>query len=106
MTKKLRKIIEKEGWKIYEDGDIVELSQYSPLGEDYSFAVEKKNITCEIVNYAENFDYEEHASIWIEHRGTNGVPSSIQAILDDAKSIGDMLDSLSNKIIRAYPNHF
>ena len=39
MSDKQRKICEDLGWKVYEDGDDIELEKYSSLGEDVCFSV-------------------------------------------------------------------
>jgi hypothetical protein len=98
MTKKDRKIIESLDWGIYDGTDFYELEKYSPLGEDFCFSVSKKNYKNDIIDYVDNFDYEEHAEIWIENRGRNGTPSSIQDLLDDAKAIKEMLIELVDKL--------
>lgn len=97
--KKLTKKIESLGWNITDEGKTLFLSKYSPLGEDFGFSVDKdSNIIQEIKNYAYNFDYEDHANIYIDMRGTRGVPNSIQALLDDAKDIKNMLLELANNL--------
>ena len=96
--KKLTKKIESLYWNITDEGETLFLSQYSPLGEDFGFSVDKDNIIQEIKNYAYSFDYEEHASLYIDMRGTRGVPNSIQDLLDDAQDIKNMLLELANNL--------
>lgn len=98
MNKKVKNIIEQNGWKIYEhdDDDYIELEQYSPAGEDFIFSVSKENIINEIIVEAENFDEEEHAVMWY---GTNrGEPTSLKELLSDAHAISEMLKKLSNAL--------
>lgn len=98
MKKLLVKAIENLGWIIHDCGEDLELEQSSPLGEDFFFSVSKKNTAREIAEYAANFDEGEHAEMWIGGRGTNGIPSSIRALLDDAADIQQMLDDLADAV--------
>ena len=91
------------GWSTYLDVDAnnipsVELSQYSPAGEDFSFEVSCKNFIEQVAEYARDFDVDEHAMLWIPDRGTRGVPDSIRAILDDAEAIQSMLNELTDAL--------
>lgn len=43
------------------------------------------------IDYANEFDVEEHAEMWIERRGTNGVPESIKDLLEDSEWIKSTL---------------
>ncbi len=99
MKKSLVKTIENLGWIIHECGDELELEQSSPLGEDFFFSVSKNNAAREIAEYAANFDEEEHAELWIDGRGTRGIPSSIRALLDDAADIQEMLNDLADAVL-------
>ena len=96
LGKEIEKKIEAQGWAVWSDGDTVELSQYSPLGEDFSFCVSVKGIIEEIKEYATYFDAEEHAAMWYENRGSvAGVPDSLRDLIDDADEIQNMLDDLA-----------
>ena len=88
------KAIEKADYSISEYDDTYYISRYSNLGEDFGFEVNKENALEEIISYCEDFDYEEHASMWIECRGQRGVPNSIVDLIDDAKDIYDNLQHL------------
>lgn len=103
---KLKEIIENLGWNISEanfgGGDIGwELQQYSPAGEDFIFDIEHNNSNKlaidNIIEFAENFDEDEHIEMWIEarHSGIEGIPS-IRELVEDAKDIHKMLLKLSN----------
>lgn len=99
-----------EGWS-YEEIDFAndeggyEFYQYSPAGEDFSFAAcyggkdlsedEKgRNLIEDIESYADDFDEEEHAEMWI---GGNGAPG-LKALVQDAEDIHDMLISLADEL--------
>lgn len=95
MNKQLKRTIENLGWIIHNNGDEIELEQGSPLGEDFSFTINKENAVDEIKQYALDFDPDEHAGMWIEQRGSNGIPNSIRALLNDADEIQSMLEELA-----------
>lgn len=98
---KLFKTIEKQGWIIREGGEDIDICQYSPLGEDFFFTVSKNNIANDIISYAEDFDADEHAKMWIEVMGKGGVPNSPRALIKDADDIKQMLVDLSNAVKEA-----
>lgn len=73
----------------------IELRTYSPEGEDVLISLtydgtEESFITA-FVEYANWFDAEEHAEMWIEFRGKKGVPESIRDLLEDAVWIKNTL---------------
>lgn len=99
MNNKQRKICEKLGWNLYEYDEYVDVCQYSPAGEDFCFTVPKKNFAQEVEHYAEGFDADEHAEMWIKCRdAVNGVPSSIRTLIDDADAIQKMLTTLAREL--------
>ena len=84
-----------------------EFYQYSPAGEDFSFAAcygskdlsdDEKGAALikDITDYAEDFDEEEHAQMWI---GGNGAPG-LKALVQDAEDIQDMLTSLADELAK------
>lgn len=107
-TKELEKFLEKAkelGWNynLYKEDNertYVEMEKYSPLGEDFSMVIDfseenpVETFIADLRIYYNNFDPEEHAEMWIENRGKNGTPSSIQALLDDANNIDEMIGDL------------
>lgn len=99
MKNKIRDIIENLDWNIYEDETDVELEKYSPLGEDFIFSIDNNdNIVEQIIDYAENFDTDEHAEMYINIRGERGVPNSIKDLIEDAQDIKQMLLELANEL--------
>lgn len=99
MNKRQKRICERLGWNVTVFKDDVELSQYSPAGEDFSFIADKKNFACSIKEYAEGFDADEHAEMWVENMHiVRGVPQSIRTLIDDADAIKKMLTALSEQI--------
>lgn len=113
---KLKEKIDMEGWCVedidFSDGVGWEISQPSPLGEDFSFSIQHNNdyhkAIEEISNYTENFDIDEHAEMWISSRDeVAGVPSSIKALVCDAEDIQEMLETLTQscKVFLNEKNH-
>lgn len=100
MNKKQKAIAEKLGWHVHEEnGEYIDFAQYSPAGEDFSFTVSAKNCIQEVIEYAENFDADEHAEMWVKNmHETEGVPQSIRVLIDDAESIQEMLDNLAEAL--------
>ena len=91
------------------DGYDVELETYSPEGEDVIIPLiydgTEEDFIRQFERYAEGFDAEEHAEMWIEGRGKNGVPDSIKDLLEDAEwikgtlmEIADELNNLDEKL--------
>lgn len=94
-------ILEENDWSVssYTDDGRVELQKYSPAGEDFSIIVEVENFTEAVREYANDFDANEHAAMWIEARGkVNGVPESIKELIDDAEEIQEMLNELADAV--------
>lgn len=97
MNKRIKTLCEKLDWKIYEYKNDVELEKYSPAGEDFFFCVEKNDFVNNVCQYAEDFDADEHAEMWVNNRhSVNGVPQSIRTLIDDADAIKEMLIELAN----------
>lgn len=73
----------------------VELEFFSPLGEDFIMSIDfdgtPKDFVVQFCSYCANFDPDDHAAGWVEHRGQNGTPSSVRALIDDAEAIDDFL---------------
>lgn len=67
----------------------IELETYSPKGEDVIVSLiydgTEEGFIAAFDEYANDFDAEEHAEIWIENRGKNGIPESIKDLLEDAE---------------------
>lgn len=80
----------------------VELETYSPEGEDVivplTYDGTEEDFIREFVDYANGFDAEEHAEMWIEGRGKNGVPESIKDLLEDAEWIKSTLLKVSEAL--------
>lgn len=85
-----------------EDSGTLYIQQYSPLGEDMFIEVcntrSISNVINEIKREYKFYDIDEHAMLWINGRGQNGVPNSISALVKDAEDIEDMLEELYHAI--------
>ncbi len=106
----LKAFVEEHGWKV-SDCTIGansepgwEISQYSPVGEDFSFSIEHggdvQKAADEIMDYYYNgFDVDEHVETWIKAKaeGVSGVPSA-RELVKDAEAIDEMLRRLSDDV--------
>ena len=99
MNKSFKKVCENLDWTVREYKEDIELAKYSPAGEDFFFSVSKNNFLTDVINYAEYFDADEHAEMWVENMHTvNRVPQSIRTLIDDADAIKEMLLELANQL--------
>ncbi len=84
------------------DGYDVKLETYSPEGEDVIISLTydgtKEDFIRQFRSYADGFDAEEHAEMWIEGRGKNGVPDSIKDLLEDAEWIKSTLEEVADDL--------
>lgn len=102
MNKRIKRICENLDWTLREYEEDIEVAKYSPAGEDFFFTVSKKNFLDDVITYAESFDADEHAEMWVENMHTvSGVPQSIRTLIDDADAIKEMLLELANKLSRS-----
>lgn len=92
---------EELGWCVRESDTEWEFIQNSPAGEDFSFDISASDVrnaddmVREIRSYANSFDAEEHAKMWIEAQGrVSGVPD-LKTLVKDADAIKEMLDELA-----------
>ena len=88
---------------IQQDKDCyAEMSFYSPAGEDFVFCIFHDNteqgFAKAFKEYANDFDPDEHAEMWIEGRGKRGVPDSIRTLIDDADDIKKKLLDISQEL--------
>lgn len=88
-------IIENEGFSCNgkiskQSGEYyVEIFQGTPLGEDWNetiwFDGSKESFIEAVRKRANGFDVDEEVEVYIPCRGENGCPSSIEALVEDAK---------------------
>lgn len=101
LEQKYIEILKENDWSIssYTDDGRVELKKYSPAGEDFSMCVEVENFLESVRKYANDFDADEHAAMWIEVRGrVRGVPNGIRELIEDAEAIQEMLNELADAL--------
>lgn len=118
LSKRIEELLEKHDFNLC--GDIterysekgqydIELETYSPEGEDVIVSLiydgTDEGFIAAFVEYANQFDAEEHAEMWIEYRGKNGVPESIKDLLEDAEwikntllEVGEELNNLDEEL--------
>lgn len=109
LSKRIEKILEDYDFSVcgeiskQDDGGYdIELETYSPEGEDVIIPLvyngTEEDFIKEFRSYAEDFDVEEHAEMWIENRGNNGVPDSIKDLLEDAEWIKSTLEEVADEL--------
>ena len=101
-------IIENEGFSCNgkiskQSGEYyVEIFQGTPLGEDWNetiwFDGSKESFIEAVRNRANIFDVDEEVEIWIPCRGENGCPSSIEALVGDAKWKKEQIEKLADAL--------
>ena len=111
LSKRIEELLEKHDFSVCgeitertynNDGYDVELETYSPEGEDVIVSLiydgTEEGFIKAFRSYAEDFDAEDHAEMWIECRGKNGVPDSIKDLLEDAEWIKDTLMEIADEL--------
>ena len=107
LSERTIEILENNDMKIFDrheqNGEYTrDIEFFSPEGED----------VCECIFYdgtdegfikafrinAVNFDTEEHAELWVNSRGQNGVPESIKDLIADAEWIKNTLLSVADEL--------
>lgn len=89
--------IESLGWTVREYDDFIEISRYSPAGEDLTETLDYKSPLYEqLDDLYKYFDPDQHAAEW--YGQGRGEPNDLQTLLDDAKSIEEMYRELRNKL--------
>lgn len=97
-------ILEQNDMKYTSTGNFSgEIEFYSPLGEDVVLDLDytSNSIVESFISLYESFDAEEHAAMWINSRGTNGVPDSIRDLLEDAEWIESKLGYVARELKNA-----
>lgn len=98
-------LLEKNDFSVGEieeqNGDFyVEVSFFSPAGEDFNATIwfdgSSEGFLDKFAEYARDFDVDEHIMLYANHLGENGVPATIEELLDDAKAIKSMLICMSD----------
>lgn len=89
-----------------QDGELAsEIEFYSPAGEDVIVTIfhdgTDKSFADAFSSYSADFDPDEHAEMWVEGRGKNGVPSSIRELIEDADAISDILRVTTEELYKA-----
>lgn len=101
LEQKYIEILKENDWSVssYTNDGRVELKKYSPAGEDFLMYVEVEKFPKSVREYANDFEPDEHAAMWIEARGrVKGVPESIRELIDDAEAIQEMLNELADAL--------
>ena len=108
LNKDIIEVLESNDIKVYDvceqDGQFyIELEHYTPAGEDFVFLIwfdgTNEGFIDKFYEYYQCFDVDEEASIFIENRGNNGIPSSVRTILEDQEYKDKFLEKVSDKLI-------
>lgn len=83
----------------FSDGTIgMELSQYTPMGEDWNFSIEYdgsvESFMENLKEFERNFDVDEEAQFFISQMGVSGIPNDAEGLLEDAKWKKKQLEDL------------
>lgn len=93
-----KKICENQYWNVNVYETEIELSKYTPAGEDFSFTIDANDdLQRQVEEYANDFDVDEHVKMWIDGPGT---PGSIRVLLEDAEWIDEDLHRLAKALIK------
>lgn len=106
LNAKITDLLEKNRWHVYheqhEKKHFAECETWSPAGEDLVVTIWYDGTGRDFIKnfreYADDFDPDEHAEIWANSRGRNGVPNSIRELIDDADAIKEMLDDMATQL--------
>lgn len=87
------------GWKLSREGaSVMELEKYTPANECYTFCTRIAHFAHDVRYEADHFDPDVHAASFLDVRGQDGVPDTLQELLDDANFIKKELLKLSEKL--------
>ena len=90
----------------HQEEYITELEFWSDAGEDFIITLwhnrTKKSFIDAFIGYAIDFDPDEHAEMYVEYRGTRGIPDSIRDLINDADSIKEFLEETATALRTAY----
>lgn len=108
LSNKLLEVLENNGFScngeiLKENGKYyVEINQSTPEGEDWWeiiwFDRTEEDFIKSVSEKAIKFDVDEESEVYIDIRGTKGVPNSIRALIDDAEWKKEKLQLLSREL--------
>lgn len=109
IKKEIRRTIEQIrelGWSVSmeENSTYVELSKYSPAGQDFFFTIDTENdrdrFIDNIYNYYENFDVSYETYLWLDEsgHGKNGAPYDMKDLYEDMEACEKMIKELYDSL--------
>lgn len=106
MNEKYKSLCESLGWEVVEEctESITKFQKNSPAGSQIVFWVISNNsndFVAGVKAYAESFDVDDYVAFRVDKRGTDGVPSTVRAMVEDAEAIKAMLLDLANALSSA-----
>lgn len=98
--------IEGLGWRIVEDGDLVELQMSTPAGEDWWVSVAEggcshERLVGELALHLESFDVREEFALFAGSMGRRGVPDDPVLLIADQYWKGARLSELCRTLANA-----
>lgn len=90
-----------QGLYAYMEPGEYECEFWSDAGEDFVFyisAADDQEFINGFADYAQNFDPDDHAALYIPMRGENGVPDSARVLIEDADSIKEFLQHAAKNL--------
>ena len=99
IPKMLRKQWEELGLTVEYNDDGIDISRYTPYGQDWHLEIDAENLFQLIEKLQwewQSFDVDYEAFLWIgrDGHGMNGAPYHIKEILDDMKECKDYIEFL------------
>lgn len=94
----LKRKAEELDWSWDESDDrYVQISKYSPAGEDFFLVLNAGSLVDEIRDWSNSFDTERHVHELLDAKdnGFRGVPS-LKTLVEDADAIQEMLEELAD----------
>lgn len=111
LSKRIEEVLEKHDFNLCgriekrynrEGEHDIDLETHSPEGEDVIISLTyngtEEGFIQAFNDYANDFDAEEHAEMWIKSRGKNGVPNRIKDLLKDADWIKNILMEIAEEL--------
>lgn len=101
---RFKSIAEELGWSVTVDDTDIELSQYSPTGQDFSFSIKTGGDYLEqVYDYYDSYDPSAETMLWVdeEGHGKRGAPHKLEDVLADMKAVEKMLETLYDALFEA-----
>lgn len=107
LNDRIVKVLEENDYRLTDvskqDGEFTaEIETYSPAGEDVIITVwfdgTDEGFVDAFAEYSNDFDVDDHVSLWVDMRGTHGVPGTIKELMEDAEAIKEGLAAMAGRL--------